>query len=113
MGRARGDGLDLGVGVDLGVEVGVAVAVAVGVAVAVAVAVALGVGDGVPQGWYKTTSSTYMPVKSPKPSWCTRNLIRTVCPAYGVMLTVSLTNPCVESHVWKMVCRMLPLLSVI
>jgi hypothetical protein len=61
----------------------------VGVGVAVGVAVAVGVGDGVgvPHGWYRITSSTYIPVRSPKPSWCTRNLMRTVCPAYGVMST--------------------------
>src|ERR1051326_6181962 len=96
VGRGRACGVDLGVGVALGVGVGVGVCVAV--AVAVAVGVIVGVGDGVPQGWYKITSSTYMAVKSPKPSWCTRNLIRTVCPAYDVISTLSLTNPLVESH---------------
>lgn len=73
VGRGRGVGPVLGVGVGRGVgvavgvtvEVGVAVGVGVKVAVAVAVGVAVGVGDGVVQGWYKTTSSTYMPVTSP------------------------------------------------
>jgi hypothetical protein len=85
------------------------------VGVDVGVAVAVGVGDGVPHGVYSTTSSTHIPVVSPgglKPSWCTRNLIRTVCPAYGVMSTVWLVQSTV-SHTWKIVCRMLPLLSVI
>ena len=44
MGRALGDGLDLGVGVGRGVAVGVAVTVGVGVGEIVAVAVAVGVG---------------------------------------------------------------------
>ena len=47
MGRALGDGLDLGVGVGRGVAVGVAVTVGVGVGEIVAVGVEVGVGVGV------------------------------------------------------------------
>src|SRR5438094_7635593 len=75
---------------------------------------AVGVGDPhAPAG--RDTSSTHCPVVSPgglKPSWCTRNLMRTACPAYGAMSTVWLVQSTV-SHRWKIVCRMLPLLSVI
>src|SRR6266496_1675286 len=104
-GRGGGVGRGLGVGMGLGP----------GVAVGVGVAVAVGVGDAVPHGWYSTTSSTHIPVVSPgglKPSWCTKNLIHTVCPAYDVMSTTSLVQSEV-SHTWKIVCRMFPLLSVI
>ena len=110
--------MGVGLGVEVGVGVGVAVAMAVGVAVAVAVAVgvavavavaaavgvavavavAVGVGDGVPHGWYRTTSSTYMPVRSPKASSCTRNFMRTVCPANGVMSTCWLIQVIPFSH---------------
>jgi hypothetical protein len=71
--------------IPLGVVVGDGVTVGVGVGVAVGVGVIVGVGVGVgdPHGWYRATSSTYIPVRWPKPSSCTRNLMRTVCPAYG------------------------------
>ena len=106
MGRVLGVGSDLGVGVARGVAVGVGVAVAaavaVGVAVAVAVAVtvgvAVGLGDGVPHDWYRITSSTYMAVSSPNPSWCTRNFMRTVCPANGAMFIVVFIQVCPFSH---------------
>ena len=97
MGRGRGLGLGLGVGV----KVAVAVAVGVGVSVGVAVAVAVGVGDRVPHGADSSTSSTYIPVMSPgglNPSWCTRNLMRTVCPAYGPMSTVCCTQVPLSLH---------------
>jgi hypothetical protein len=88
VGRTLGVGNGLGVAVGLGVGEGVVVGVGLGVWVAVALGVAVGVGVGVtPHGKYRATSSTYIAVSSPKPSWCTRNLIRTVCPAYGVMST--------------------------
>ena len=70
MGRALGDGLDLGVGVGRGVAVGVAVTVGVGVGeivavgvevgvgVAVAVTVAVGVGVGVASDMKGATTST-------------------------------------------------------
>jgi hypothetical protein len=48
--------------------VGVGVAVAVGVAVGVEVALGVEVGEGVPHGPCSCTSSTYIPVRSPKPS---------------------------------------------
>jgi hypothetical protein len=92
----------VGVGVGVRVAVGVAVAVAVAIAVAVAVAVGVGLGVAVPHGAYSATSSTHCPVVSPgglNPSWCTRNLIRTVCPAYGVMSTCTLVQSAV-SHRW-------------
>jgi hypothetical protein len=78
--------------------VGVGVAVGVDVAVGVGVNVGVGLGVGVPHGWYRITSSTYIAVSSPKPSWCTRNLMRTVCPAYGAMSTVVLIQVCPFSH---------------
>src|SRR5439155_20483799 len=95
----------VGVNVAVAVGVGLNVAVAVGVAVAVAVGLAVGVGEGVPHGTNSTTSSTYIPVSSPKPSWCTRNLIRTVMPAYGAMSTVWFTQAWLFVHSWKIVCR--------
>jgi hypothetical protein len=58
VGRALGDGLDLGVGVGRGVAVAVAVAVAVGVAVGVAVAVAVAVGVGVASDMKGAMTST-------------------------------------------------------
>ncbi len=91
-------GVAVAVAVAVGVAVAVAVAVAAAVGVAVAVAVAVGVGDGVPHGWYRTTSSTYMPVRSPKASSCTRNLMRTVCPANGVMSTCWLIQVSPSKH---------------
>lgn len=84
----------VGVGVNVAVAVAVAVGVSVGVGVNVAVGVDVGVGEGEPQGPNSCTSSKYIPVSSPKPSWCTRNLMRTVCPANGAMFT------CVLIHVW-------------
>jgi hypothetical protein len=63
------------------------------VVVAVAVAVGDGLGVAVPHGRYSATSSIHCPVVSPgglNPSWCTRNLMRTVCPTYGVISTVTL-----------------------
>jgi hypothetical protein len=119
VGRGLGLGEGLGVGVNVAVGVAVAVAVAVGVgvgvSVGVAVAVAVAVGDGVPHGSDSCTSSTYIPVTSAgglAPSWCTRNLMRTVCPAYGPMSTVCCTQVSLSLHWWKIVCRMAPLLSV-
>ena len=88
----RGGGLGRGLGVGVGLPAGVDVAVAVGVAV----------GVGVPHGWYSTTSSTHCPVVSPgglNPSWCVRNLRRTVCPPYCDMFTVTLVQSAV-SHRW-------------
>jgi hypothetical protein len=73
----------------------------VGVGVGVAVGVAVGVGDGVPHGSDSCTSSTYIPVTSAgglAPSWCTRNLMRTVCPAYGPMSTVCCTQVSLSLH---------------
>ena len=99
MGRGRGLGVGLGVGVN--VAVAVAVGVGVGVSVGVAVAVAVGVGDEVSHGADSSTSSTYIPVMSPgglNPSWCTRNLMRTVCPAYGPMSTVCCTQVSSSLH---------------
>ena len=100
-GRGLGGGLGVGVNVAVGVAVAVAVAVGVGVSVDVAVAVAVGVGDGVPHGADNCTSSTYIPVMSLGgflPSWCTRNLMRTVCPAYGPMSTVCCTQVSLSLH---------------
>jgi hypothetical protein len=81
------------VGVAVGLGVCVAVGVAVGVSNMLGVGEAVGVGVGVPHGPISITSSIHCPVVSPgglNPSWCTRNLIRTVCPTYGVMSTVTL-----------------------
>ena len=58
MGRALGDGSDLGVGVGRGVAVAVAVTVGVGVGEIVAVAVAVGVGLGVVSDMKGATTST-------------------------------------------------------
>jgi len=98
-------GRGLGVGVGRGVGVGVAVGVGVGETVGD------GVGDA--HGTNRATSSTYIPVSSPKAFWCTRNLMRTVCPAYGAMSTSWLIQVLPFSHWWKIVSRMLPLASVI
>jgi hypothetical protein len=78
----------------------VAVAVAVGVDVAVGVNVAIGVGEGVgvAHGMKSCTSSTYMAVRLPTPSWCTRNLTLTVIPAYGAISTVWLIHVSVSLH---------------
>ncbi|PYK51119.1 MAG: hypothetical protein DME51_04010 [Verrucomicrobia bacterium] len=81
-------------------QVGVAVGVAEGVPVDVGVNV--GVGEGVPHGPNNSTSSIHCPVVSPgglNPSWCTRNLMRTVWPTYGVMSTSTLVQSAV-SHRW-------------
>ena len=90
------------VGVALGVPVAVAVAVGltvpVGVAVDVAVGEPVGVGVGVPHGTRSCTSSMNIPVRSPKSSSWTRNLRCTVCPAKGVISTVSLVQPSVSRH---------------
>ena len=98
---ALGVAVAVGVGVDVAVAVAVAVAVGVAVAAAVVVAVAVGVGDGVPHGPDSCTSSTNIPVMSAGgflPSWCTRNLMRTVCPAYGPMSTVCCTQVSLSLH---------------
>src|SRR6202035_199817 len=58
------------------------------IAIGMHVGVAVGVGDGDAPGHSTSASSTYMPVRSPKLSECTRNLTRTVCPAYGARSTV-------------------------
>src|SRR6476469_305586 len=82
------------------------VGVACGVPVVCGVSVAgtvVSVGVVLPQGPRSTTSSTYMEVSSPKPSWCTRNSIRTVCPAYGVMSNVLFVQADVFSHTCMMV----------
>ena len=95
-------GVAVAVAVAVAVGVGVGVRVAVGVAVPAAVAVAVGVGDGVPHGTYSATSSINCAVTSPgglKPSSCVRNLMRTVCPAYADMFTVTLVQSAV-SHTW-------------
>ena len=68
----------LGVPVLVAVGVGVGLGVPVGVAVDVALGEPVGVGVGVPHGTRSCTSSTNIPVRSPKLSSCTRNLIRTV-----------------------------------
>ena len=81
-----------------GVGVGVGVGVAEGVGDAVAVGVGVGVGVGVAHGTYRATSSTYIPVRFPTPSWCTRNLMPTGIPAYDVMSTVVLSQVCPFSH---------------
>src|SRR6476661_8255066 len=60
----------------------------------------------------RDTSSTYMAVSSPKPSWCTRNSIRTVCPANGVISKVWLVHVWLLEHMCMMVASMLPLVSV-
>src|SRR5436309_13291244 len=93
-------GVQAGVGVGVGVEVGVAVGVVVGVAV--------GVGDGVPQGPNSCTSSTNISVGSPALSPCARNLMRTVCPANGAMLNVTLIHAWLFWHTCMMVARMVP-----
>ena len=82
VGRGIGVGRGRGVGIGLGVTDGVPVALGVGVAVEI------GVGVGVPHGSSSWTSSTNIPVRSPKSSSWTRNSMRTVWPAYGVMSTV-------------------------
>jgi hypothetical protein len=100
-GVGRGLGVGLGLGVAVAVAVGVAVALAVGIGVGVDVAVAVGVGDGLAHGFDSCTSSTYIPVTSPSglcPSWCTRNLMRTVCPAYGPMSTVCCNQVSLSLH---------------
>jgi hypothetical protein len=101
-GVGRGLGVTLGVAVGVTVAVGVGLTVGVGVSVAVGVgvglAVGVGVGLGVPHGTYRATSSTYIPVRFPEPSWCTRNLMPTVIPAYGVMSIVVLSQVCPFSH---------------
>lgn len=98
-----GVGRGLGVALGVAVAVGVAVDVAVGVGVAVGVTegVGVGVGDGVPHVTDSCTSSTYIPVTSLGgflPSWYTRNLMRTVCPAYGPMSTVCSTQVSLSLH---------------
>ena len=88
-------------------------AVSVGVLVGgTGVLVGVSVATGVLQGPRRRTSSTYMEVSSPKPSWCTRNSIRTVCPANGVISNVWLVQADVLSHTCMMVASMLPLVSV-
>jgi hypothetical protein len=91
------------VGVLLGVEVGTR---------AVFVGVLLGVAVILPHALPKDTSSTYMLVQSPKLSPCTRNSMRTVCPAYGVISKVWLVHVWVLEHTCMMVASMVPLVSV-
>src|SRR5438874_12316858 len=83
-----------GVGRGLGVGVGLPE----GVVVAVGVAVVVGLGVGVSHGTNSCASSTNIPVRSPNPSSCAKNSTRTVCPAKGVMFTVSLTHASVSRH---------------
>ena len=98
VGVGRACGVGRGLGVTLGVTVGVGLVVGVAVAEAVGVAVAVGVGVGVAHGTYRATSSTYIPVRLPRPSWCTRNLMPTVIPAYAVISAVALSQVCPFSH---------------
>jgi hypothetical protein len=114
MGVGRGRGVTLGlavpVGVGVAVEVGVAVAVAVGVTVGVIVAV--GVADGQGPGARRLTSSTNMSVGLSALSSCTKNLMRTVIPANGVMSKPVVVQPWMFVHVCRMVARTLPDVSV-
>jgi hypothetical protein len=106
------------VGVLLGVLVGttaVFVGVLLGVlvgATAVFVGVLLGVAVILPHALPRDTSSTYMPVSSPNPSWCTRNSMRTVCPAYGVISKVWLVHVWLLEQMCMMMASMLPDVSV-
>src|SRR5437879_5547052 len=104
------------VGVKVGVLVGVLVIVLVGVFVGVLLAVNVGVLVGVlvlgvPHVPASCTSSTYMEVGSPALSPCTRNLMRTIWPAYGAMLNVTLVHAWVLLHTCMMVANVTPLLS--
>jgi hypothetical protein len=91
------------------VLVGVFVLVLVG---ATAVLVGVLVGVLVPQAPLRDTSSTYMLVQSPKLSPCTKNSMRTVCPAYGVISKVWLVHVWLLEHMCMMVASMVPLVSV-
>src|SRR4029077_7885592 len=91
-------GVPVGVAVAVGVALGVPVGVAVGVSGAVGVGDPVGVGVCVPHGTRSCTSSTNIPVRSPNPSSCTRNFIRTVCPARGVVSTIVFNQVSVSRH---------------
>jgi hypothetical protein len=103
-----------GGGVSVGVFVGVLVGVFVGVLVGrgpvgVLVGVLVGVEVGVPaQAVRRATSSTYMEVSSPKPSWWTKNSMRIVCPAYGAILKVTFCHPPVVEQLCMRVVRIVP-----